>query len=244
MKTFSKKHQIDLKKFKNFFGHNWRHTLTLLLALIVTVSFTHNAIAGVEAVQAINGEVTVKTQATITPTPTAFASAVNATTKMVPVAKTTSGDQTALAVKPLTRTKDSAAEEAAAQSTAPSRSTRTTRLVATASRSTSSNRSPSSFPYGYCTYWAASQAGWIDFHGNANRWPGNAAAVGHSVGKNLAAPGAIIVTNESFVGHVAFVTGVKDNKVTFTEMNFKGRGVVSERTLDLSNPKIVTFIQK
>lgn len=214
-----------------------------MLALIVTVSFTHSAIAGVQAAQAINGEVTVKTPATITPTPTAFASAVNVTTKTIPVTKTISGDQTALAVKPLTRTVDSAAEEAAAQ---PTRNTRRlasgTRLVTTTTRATSSGRS--TFPSGYCTYWAAQQTGFVDWHGNANQWGRNAAALGHKVGKEYVAAGAIVQTRESSVGHVAYVKEVKGNQITISEMNFKGRGVVSERTLNVNDPKIVTFIQQ
>ncbi len=245
MKKFSKTHQNDLTKLKNFFGYSWRHTLTLLLALVVTVTFTHTALADEQTVKNIGNDVTVKNSATITPTPTAFASAVNVTTTTVPATKVASGDQTALTVKAITRTTDTAAEEAAAKqsTTATRRIASSARLVTSTARSTSSTRN-NTFASGYCTDWAARQTGWVDWRGNAKAWGSNAAANGHKVGKEYAAAGSIVQTRESSYGHVAYVKEVKGNQVTISEMNYKGRGVVSERTLNINDPKIVTFIQK
>ncbi len=215
--------------------------MALVLAIVITVSFTHTALAD-ETVKTIDSEVTVKSNATITPTPTAFASAVKVTNGAATPANQANGDQTALAVKPMTRTIDSAAEAAANQPT-PTRATRTSRLIATTARSTGSVRN-NSFASGYCTDWAARQTGWVDWRGNAKAWGSNAAANGHKVGKEYAAAGSIVQTRESSYGHVAYVKEVKGNKITISEMNYKGRGVVSERTLDINDPKIVTFIQK
>lgn len=244
MKTFSKKHQITLNKFKNFFGYSWRHTLTLLLALIVTVSFTHSALAGVQTAQAVNGEVTVKTPATITPTPTAFASAVNATTTTVPPVKATSADQTALTIKSLTRTVDSAALDAATQpATTTRRLAKNARLVTSTTRATSSHR----FAYGYCTDWVAQKAAeagqTIPWGGNASSWDNNAAALGYKVGKQYAGANTIMVTSEGGrTGHVVWVEKVENGKAYVTEKNFKGWNRVSEREIDLNNPRIVAFI--
>ncbi len=199
--------------------------------------------AGVQTAQAVNGEVTVKTQATITPTPTAFASAVTETSTTVPATNVAGGDQTALTVKPLTRTVDSAAQDAEANRPATTRRLASnTRLVTTTTRATGSSRT--SFPSGYCTYWAAGQTGWVNWHGNANAWGRNAEALGHKVGKEYVAAGAIVQTRESSVGHVAYVKEVKGDQITISEMNFKGRGVVSERTLNVNDRRIVTFIQQ
>ncbi len=242
MKKFSKTHQNVLPKFKNFFGYSWRHTLALILAMAISVNFTHAALAE-ETVKTINNEVTVKSSATITSTPTAFASAVKVNHFVSNPINKTNGDQTALTAKPLTRTIDSAAEEAVAvqsQRTTNRRLALNSRLVATTTRSIGSNR----FTSGYCTDWAARQTGWVDWHGNAKTWGSNAAANGHKVGKEYAATGAIVQTRESSYGHVAYVKEVKGNQVIISEMNYKGRGVVSERTLNINDPKIVTFIQK
>ncbi len=93
------------------------------------------------------------------------------------------------------------------------------------------NRSsgPNHFPYGWCTWWVASKR-YVPWRGNANQWPGNARAYGYAVGR-VPVPGAIMVTNESWWGHVAYVESVNGNSVTVSEMNYSGWGRVSHRTV-------------
>lgn len=93
------------------------------------------------------------------------------------------------------------------------------------------NRSsgPNRFPYGWCTWWVASKR-YVPWRGNANQWPANARAYGYAVGR-VPVPGAILVTNESWWGHVAYVESVHGSTITISEMNYVGWGRVSTRTL-------------
>ncbi len=90
------------------------------------------------------------------------------------------------------------------------------------------------FPYGYCTWYAASRAH-VTWPGNAWAWYGNAAAQGRAVGQTPVA-GAIMVSWESSVGHVAVVDAVYGNG-TFrvSEMNYAGFGVVSSRVISIGS---------
>lgn len=85
------------------------------------------------------------------------------------------------------------------------------------------------FPYGYCTWWVASKR-YIPWSGNANQWLWNASAMGYATGRSPQV-GAIMVTNESWWGHVAYVEAVHGNSVTISEMNYAGWGRVNYRTL-------------
>jgi surface antigen len=86
------------------------------------------------------------------------------------------------------------------------------------------------YPYGYCTYYVATvrrvPANW----GDAKRWLYSARNSGYATGSTPAA-GAIVVTSESWWGHVAFVESVNGNSITISEMNARGWGVVSRRTI-------------
>ncbi len=96
------------------------------------------------------------------------------------------------------------------------------------------------FPYGYCT-WYVSQRRYIPWGGNAGTWLYRAKAMGYSTGKSPR-PGAIMVSSESWWGHVAIVESVKGNQITISEMNFKGWGKKSTRTLSSSSRAIKGFI--
>lgn len=102
--------------------------------------------------------------------------------------------------------------------------------------SSGSNR----FPWGYCTYYVASRRS-IPWNGNAWQWYGNAIAYGRAVG-STPVPGAVMVTWESSVGHVAYVESVNGNTFTVSEMNYRGYGVVSSRTLTTSSVPLIGFI--
>lgn len=96
------------------------------------------------------------------------------------------------------------------------------------------------FPYGYCT-WYVAQSKYVPWGGNAGTWLYNARAYGAKTGKKPK-KGAIIVTSESWYGHVGIVTKVKGNSVSIREMNYRGFGVASTRTISAKNRVIKGYI--
>jgi surface antigen len=104
----------------------------------------------------------------------------------------------------------------------------------------STTTGPDHFPYGYCTWWVASKR-YVPWSGNAADWYWNAQAYGRAEGKTPV-PGAIMVTWESSIGHVAYVESVNGNSFTVSEMNYKGYGIVDERTLTTSSVPLIGFI--
>ncbi|MEA2007443.1 MAG: LysM peptidoglycan-binding domain-containing protein [Patescibacteria group bacterium] len=96
------------------------------------------------------------------------------------------------------------------------------------------------FPWGHCT-WYVAQSKYVPWGGNAGTWFYHARAYGAKTGKK-AKKGAIIVTSESWYGHVGIVTKVKGSSVTIREMNYKGFGVESSRTISTKNRVIKGYI--
>lgn len=96
------------------------------------------------------------------------------------------------------------------------------------------------FPYGYCT-WYVSQKRYIPWGGNAGAWLYNAKSMGYATGRSPR-PGAIMVSSESWWGHVAIVESVKNGQITVSEMNYAGWGKRSIRTLSASSRVIKGFI--
>lgn len=96
------------------------------------------------------------------------------------------------------------------------------------------------FPYGQCT-WYVAQKVIVPWAGHAKSWLANARAYGRQTG---AAPqvGSIIVTRESWYGHVGYVESVNNGWVTFSEMNHVGWGRKSVRTLRISDWRIRGYI--
>lgn len=97
-----------------------------------------------------------------------------------------------------------------------------------------------SFPYGYCT-WFVAQNKYVPWGGNAGTWLYHAKAYGASTGKTPK-KGSIIVTNESWYGHVGIVTGVSGDSVTIKEMNYAGFAKVSSRTISAKSKVIKGYI--
>ena len=97
------------------------------------------------------------------------------------------------------------------------------------------------YPYGWCTYYVASRryvpGGW----GNAQAWLGSARRSGYATG-STPVPGAIMVSSESWIGHVAYVESVSGDSFTVSEMNYKGWGITSQRTISTSNGRVMGFI--
>lgn len=97
-----------------------------------------------------------------------------------------------------------------------------------------------SFPYGYCT-WYASQKRYVPWGGNAGTWLYHAKTSGYKTGK-VPKRGAIIVTSESWWGHVGIVEKVSKGTVTISEMNHRGWGKVTRRTLSSKSRAIKGYI--
>jgi len=96
-----------------------------------------------------------------------------------------------------------------------------------------------SFPSGQCT-WYVAQKRYIPWGGNAKDWLYNAKRYGFQTGSEPA-HGSIIVTKESWYGHVAYVEAVSGNNVTISEMSM-GHGIRHIRTLSKNDWRIRGYI--
>ena len=86
------------------------------------------------------------------------------------------------------------------------------------------------FPAGWCTYYVATWRN-VTWRGDAGWWYDNAKAQGFPVG-STPKKGAIMVTWESYLGHVAYVEAVNaDGSWTVSEMNYAGFDVIDWRTI-------------
>lgn len=129
---------------------------------------------------------------------------------------------------------------------------RTTRLASSrnvVTRDSSSGRTlgeggnrNTGYPWGWCTWYAAYRRNVPRSWGNAIRWFSSAQATGYATGRSPR-PGAIVVTREAWpLGHVAYVESVNGNSLTISEMNFRGFGIISSRTISQDYGKIVGYI--
>ncbi len=96
------------------------------------------------------------------------------------------------------------------------------------------------FPYGYCT-WYVAQRRYIPWGGNAGAWIYHAKAGGYQTGKTPRI-GSIIVTAESWWGHVGIVESVSGGSITISEMNYARWGKTNKRTLSTSSRVIKGYI--
>lgn len=107
--------------------------------------------------------------------------------------------------------------------------------------STISSGSGHLFPWGYCTWYVASQVH-VPWGGNAKNWLTNARAYG-AVITNSPSVGAIVVTTDNkLYGHVALVTKVEDDRFLVSEMNYVKFGKVNERWIGVNSKTIRGFI--
>ena len=87
------------------------------------------------------------------------------------------------------------------------------------------------YPWGWCTYYVASRRYVPTQWGNAKSWLYSAQRSGYSTGSSPSV-GAIVVTRESWWGHVGFVESVGNGTITIAEMNGPaGWGRVGRRTI-------------
>jgi len=99
------------------------------------------------------------------------------------------------------------------------------------------------FPVGWCTWYVATKRN-VTWRGDAGYWYANAAAQGFPVGPTPKV-GAIMVTWESWAGHVAYVESVNpDGSWVVSEMNWLAFDVINERTIKPGQlgGKLVGFI--
>jgi len=96
------------------------------------------------------------------------------------------------------------------------------------------------FPWGWCTYYVA-QRREIPWGGNAITWLTQAQKYGYEISQTPQ-EGAIVVTKESKMGHVAYVESVSGDTITISEMNYFGFGVVSHRTISTNYWAIKGYI--
>ena len=97
------------------------------------------------------------------------------------------------------------------------------------------------FPYGQCTYYVASRRN-VTWGGDAWMWFNGARAAGRPVGQ-VPVAGSIMVSWESWVGHVAYIVSVNpDGTFLVEEMNVRGWGIVDERTVVPGKTQIIGFI--
>ncbi len=96
------------------------------------------------------------------------------------------------------------------------------------------------FPYGQCT-WYVAQHKYVPWGGNAGTWLYHARAYGAKTGKKPKV-GAIVVTSESWYGHVAIVTKIKGGNIYVKEMNYKGWAKVSTRAIPIKSRRIKGYI--
>lgn len=99
------------------------------------------------------------------------------------------------------------------------------------------------FPVGWCTYYVATKRN-VTWSGDAGYWYANASAQGVPVGSTPKV-GSIMVTWESWAGHVAYVEAVNpDGSWVVSEMNWVAFDVIDQRTIKPGQlgGKLVGFI--
>lgn len=99
------------------------------------------------------------------------------------------------------------------------------------------------FPAGWCTYYVATKRN-VTWRGDAGYWYANASAAGYAVGPTPKV-GSIMVTWESWAGHVAYVEAVNpDGSWVVSEMNWVAFDVIDQRTIKPGQlgSKLVGFI--
>lgn len=97
------------------------------------------------------------------------------------------------------------------------------------------------FAPGYCTDYVARHVSGITWGGNAGAWPANARAQGVTVNKSANA-GAILVTNEGSVGHVAYIEKVEGNTIYFSEWNYAGLYNTTRRSMEVTDKRVKAII--
>lgn len=95
---------------------------------------------------------------------------------------------------------------------------------------------------GQCTNWVKYKRPDLPTQmGNANQYLVSARRYGFATGSTPRA-GAVVVTNESWVGHVAYVESVNGDTITISEMNYVGPFIASRRTISIHSSVIRGYV--
>ena len=100
------------------------------------------------------------------------------------------------------------------------------------------------FASGNCTWWAAYNRK-VTWNGNGSEWLLNAAAQGYATsGTPQYRAIAVYPAGSAYsqYGHVAVVIAVTPTSYTVSEMNYRGLGVVDQRTIAWPDPLVEGFI--
>ena len=100
------------------------------------------------------------------------------------------------------------------------------------------------FAAGNCTWWAAYNRQ-VTWNGNGTDWLLNAAAQGYATSPTPQYRAiAVYPAGPAYsqYGHVALVIGVTPTSYTVSEMNYRGLGVVDQRTIAWPDPVVEGFI--
>jgi surface antigen/LysM repeat protein len=127
-----------------------------------------------------------------------------------------------------------------AKPAAPKAAVRASGPVQSVVRYSGGGGSSAHFPWGYCTWYVATKR-YVPWNGDAHAWYGNAQAYGFPTGKTPQV-GAIMVTWESWWGHVAYVEAVDGACWTVSEMNYRGFGIVSYRHICPGQVPLIGFV--
>lgn len=99
------------------------------------------------------------------------------------------------------------------------------------------------FPWGQCT-WYVAQKRYIPWSGHAKSWLSNAGSYGFNVCWGRACEpvsGAIVATNETWYGHVAYIEAVQGDSIIISEMSL-GQGILKTRALKITDKRIRGYI--
>lgn len=94
---------------------------------------------------------------------------------------------------------------------------------------------------GQCTWYVNSVRHFPGNMGNAGQYLSSARSYGLATG-SIPRVGAVIVTSESWYGHVGIVIGVSGGQITIEEMNYLGPGQIDERVMSASSGYIKGYI--
>lgn len=78
--------------------------------------------------------------------------------------------------------------------------------------------------------------GFENMNGNANTWSRYVNTASPSIGD------AVVLKEGGSTGHVALVVGVSSTSIGLEEMNYKGYGIISSRTIPLDYANVVGYI--
>jgi surface antigen len=97
------------------------------------------------------------------------------------------------------------------------------------------------FPWGYCTWYVATQVH-VPWGGNAKNWLTNARSYGAVITNEPSVGSIVVTTDNARYGHVALVKKVEADRFLVSEMNYIKFGKVNERWININSKTVRGFI--